>query len=326
LIDDHKMTTKIKYINNDSKVIGKLLEPLFYFDIFSYPLSASEILNFSKLSSDSNFSLSDLNSILDFLVDSKFIYCINGFYMLQSNPDCLAKRIENNNRATRFLKIADKMCGLMRRFPFVRAVFISGSLSKNVMPADGDIDYFIITKPNRLWICRTFLILFKKIFLFNSYKYFCVNYFVDDNMLEIEEKNRFTATEIATVLPLCGRELYLQFMNANQWIDEYYPDIKSRNVSQVMERNLSKTQRFFEFFLNGKFGDWLDTFFMNKTIRHWKIKFGDDIMPEDFEIGLKSKKNVSKHHPQLFQQKVIAAFNDRVSDFQKKHGIKLDII
>ena len=92
------MTTKIKYIKNDSKVIGKLLEPLFYFDIFSYPLSASEILNFSKLSSDSNFSISDLNSILDFLVDSELIYCIDGFYMLHRNPDCLAKRIENNKR------------------------------------------------------------------------------------------------------------------------------------------------------------------------------------------------------------------------------------
>ena len=112
-----------------------------------------------------------MNTMLDFLVDSSYIYSFDGFYMLHCNSECLNKRLENNKRATRFLKIARRMSSLMRRFPFVKAVFISGSLSKNVMPRDGDIDYFIITEPNRLWVCRTFLILFKKIFLFNSHKW-----------------------------------------------------------------------------------------------------------------------------------------------------------
>ena len=88
---------------------------------------------------------------------------------------------------------------------------ISGSLSKGYYDDDGDIDFFIITSPKRLWIARTFLILYKKIFLLNSRKYFCVNYFISSNALEIEEKNIFTATELTTLLPMFGNGSFHKF-------------------------------------------------------------------------------------------------------------------
>ena len=90
----------------------------------------------------------------------------------------------------------------IKRFPFVRAVFLSGELSKNISSDDGDIDFMIVTEKNRLWICRTLLTFFKKIFLFNQKKYLCINYFVDEEHLHLPKKNIFTATEIAHVKPL----------------------------------------------------------------------------------------------------------------------------
>ena len=54
---------------------------------------------------------------------------------------------------------------LISKFPYVEGVGISGSLSKGYYDDDGDIDFFIITSPKRLWIARTFLILYKKLFL-----------------------------------------------------------------------------------------------------------------------------------------------------------------
>ena len=69
------------------------------------------------------------------------------------------------------------------KFPFVAAVGVSGSLSKGYYDSDSDIDFFIITQHNRLWICRTLLMVYKKIFLLNSRKYFCPNYFISSEQL-----------------------------------------------------------------------------------------------------------------------------------------------
>ncbi|MEZ4965453.1 MAG: hypothetical protein R2791_09430 [Saprospiraceae bacterium] len=53
--------------------------------------------------------------------------------------------------------------------------------------------------------------------MLNSHKYFCVNYFVDTEHLEIEDKNLFTATETVTLLPLYGRDWYEGFYKALSW-------------------------------------------------------------------------------------------------------------
>lgn len=305
-------------------LIGQVLSPLFYFDIFSYPLTKQEILQFSNLSANTKLCAQELEPILDYLLHQKYLYQIENFYLLSYNPDWVLQRKENNKRAELFLARAQKMTRFMRCFPYVRAIFISGSLSKNVMPEDGDIDYFIVTQPNRLWVARSFLVLFKKIFLFNSHKYFCVNYFVDENCLEIEEKNRFTATEVATLLPLYGAEIYAEFWQKNRWIESYYPVVQQRCTKHLPPTKRTLSQRLVEPILNLKLGDWLDSFFMKKTIQHWNKKFGN-LHTEDFDIALKSRRNVSKHHPQLFQQRVIKAFEERVQNFENTHQINLEL-
>ena len=314
-------------LNNHHKssvppLVSQLLEPLFYYDIFSYPLTIEEILQFSKL--PVSVERSELDLILMDLVSKGRLFHIEGFFLLRNEPNWVKTRRENNKRAEQYKRRARRMIGLMTWFPYVRAVFISGSLSKNVMPRDGDIDYFIVTKPNRLWVTRTFLILFKKIFLFNSHKYFCVNYFVDEERLEIEEKNRFTATEIATIFPIYGKEIYAEFWKKNRWIAAFYPNVKQQNEADIIAQKRTIAQRLAETLLNLPIGDWLDVYCMKKTLRHWNKKF-ENMNPEEFEVALKSRRNISKHHPQRFQTKVLKAFEERVQGFEKEHGVELKI-
>lgn len=306
----------------DWKIVSRILEPLFYYDIFSYPLTVEEVHEFSCHKSSDKTLIKEVQEILEELVAKGYLYKIDQFYLLANRPNWVTSRRENNQRALRYLKRAKRMTQLMTFFPYVRGVFISGSLSKNVMPSDGDIDYFIVTKPQRLWVARTFLILFKKIFLFNSKKHFCVNYFVDEHLLEIEEKNRFTATEVATVLPMYGTQIYQDFWLANDWLENYYPNVKPRDLKQTLPEKQRWVQYLTEALLNTRLGDWLDLFFMKKTLKRWNIKF-EDMPVEDFNIALKSRRNVSKHHPRLFQQKVIKAFAERVQNFEQKHQIQL---
>ncbi len=69
--------------------------------------------------------------------------------------------------------------------------------------------------------------------------------------------------------------------------------------------------------LSGSFGDKLDTLFMNLTIKKWKSKF-KNLNEEALENAMRSRKYVSKHHPQQFQQLVLNKFNSNIALMEAK--------
>lgn len=296
------------------------LASLFYFQIFSHPLNFQELCLFNQSSIQDSLSF---KLFLEQMVKDRLLFKIDNYYLLENNKEWVLQRIENEERAERYLKKTKKVVHLIRRFPFVEAIFLSGSASKGVVSKGGDIDYFIMTKPGRLWITRTLLVLFKKIILLNSHRYFCINYLVDTNHLEIEEKNRFTATEITTLLPVFQTPHYKTFLESNQWVKNYYPNAKARKSLIPKSIPKSRIKTFLEYLLSGKMGEYLDIWAMQLSIKHWKKKF-NTMEDKHFKIALKSRSYVSKHHPQNFQDKVMKRFVKNITTFEKKHDFQFN--
>jgi hypothetical protein len=69
--------------------------------------------------------------------------------------------------------------------------------------------------------------------------------------------------------------------------------------------------RVVELALNGKLGDRLEKKCFELTLSSWEKKF-PDFSKEEFDLNLRSRKNVSKHHPRGFQQKVLLELNKRL--------------
>ncbi len=295
-----------------------LLKPILYFSLFQYPLTEEEIYSFSEAD-----SIESLKKELKDLVANKVIYKIDEFYLAENDESQIQRRLSGNQMAKDIHGKANSVSRFISKFPYVEGVGISGSLSKGYFDEEGDIDFFIITTPKRLWIARTFLILYKKLFLFNSKKYFCVNYFISTNSLEIEEKNRFTATELTTMLPMYGNGSFHDFYNENKWVTKYLPnktiDEGLSNLNTVKKPLFTKS---LESILNTNLGDWLDSFFLKMTYKKWKVKF-NKLEEKHFNIALKSTKNVSKHHPLNFQRKVIERLNDKYDELKESHNIHL---
>lgn len=292
-----------------------IFEAIAYFDVFEYPLTIDEILLYSKIE-----DIQELKAGLEYLLTSNLVYKLGDFYSISPNNEIAKLRLESEKRANLYTSQAKKKSKLIAKFPYVRAVFISGSLSKGVMPDDGDIDYFIITKTNRLWIARTLLILYKKLFLLNSRKYFCVNYFIGEDNLEIENKNRFTATEIITLMPMVNMELYNKFLEKNNWVDEFYIRRKQSSI-QPLQLKKSFLKYCFEPILNLNVGNRVDNYFLKITLKKWYAKFGE-MKEEDFKLAMKSTKNVSKHHPSNFQVKVLEMYSRRMDQLIEKSSIQ----
>lgn len=294
------------------------LKPLLYFSLFQYPLTEAEIFAFSE-----GTSKEKVKAELDDLVRDQIIFFIDGFYLCDNNPANIKRRISGNKMAENIHIKANKVSKFISKFPYIEGVGISGSLSKGYYDDEGDIDFFIITSPNRLWIARTLLILYKKLFLLNSKKYFCVNYFISSNSLEIDEKNRFTATELVTLMPMYGNGSFRDFYKQNTWVHRFLPN-KTISEGLVNMNPVTKPlfSRLTEKALNNKLGEKLDAFFLKITYKKWKIKF-NNMEERHFNIALKSTKNVSKHHPLNFQRKVIDRLNNKYDELKKKHNIYL---
>lgn len=277
------------------------LECLAYFDVFNHPLSARELLKFCA---DGEVTEAQLLTSLNQLVAEQVVFYHDGHFALKPAEQLVRRKSEGALAAAKALPKAISVGRFIGRFPFVCGVGISGSLSKGYFDSESDFDFFIITSPGRLWLARTLLIAFKKLFLANSRKYFCVNYFIDTDHLLIPDQNLYTATELVTLVPAYNQPLFNEFFRQNSWargfLPNAYPLSSAGSVTQCPPSSL------LEKLLPNALSNWLDVRFQRLTMRRWKKKFGT-MGVDDFEIAMRSRRYVSKHHPHHFQAKVLAA-------------------
>jgi predicted nucleotidyltransferase len=166
--------------------------------MFDYPLTYSEIFLFLE----NKYRQSEFSEALNSLVFNKMIFQFDKYYSLKNDYGLIARRNKGNEKAAELIKKAKEVGRLLIKFPYVRGVGISGSLSKNFADNKSDIDLFIITKKNRLWVARSFMHCFKKLtFLMNKQHHYCMNYYIDEEQLQIVEKNIYTAIEVGTLIP-----------------------------------------------------------------------------------------------------------------------------
>ena len=297
----------------DSELENAILRTLSYFDIFNYPLKVSEVYNFLPMRA----SKSEVEQMLTKMSDEKQIMRKQDLYSVQFDHSLFDRRIKGNLLADSLLPDITAKAKLIFKFPFVRAVMASGSFSKNFMDEKSDFDFFIVCAPQRVWVSRMLLVFYKKLFLKNSHRYFCINYFIDESSHEIDEKNIFTATELGTVLPLTGYKHYAQLMSANRtWMLRNFPNYQQRTSSDAEPRNgLIKivSEKIIDIF-----GDQLNQWFKLITLNRWKKIYGNTYASADFNVAFKSTDNVSKNHPRNFQKRIIEEFQARVNGLSKK--------
>jgi hypothetical protein len=243
---------------------------------------------------------------------------MDDLYSLKFDFSIFDRRLKGNLLADSLLPHIRQKADLIFQFPFVRAVMASGSFSKNFMDEKSDFDFFIVCAPKRIWISRMLLVLYKKVFLKNSHRHFCVNYFIDESNLGIDEKNIFTATELATVLPLAGFNHYERLLAANQdWMFQTFPNFQSRLSSNECNRD-GVFKFIFEKSINVFFGDTLNRWFKQLTINRWRKTYAHLYSASDFNVAFKSTESVSKNHPRNFQKRIIEEFQARVNRLAKK--------
>jgi predicted nucleotidyltransferase len=289
-------------VEAETGIRESILTALRYFHVFKFPLYLEEIRKYAGTPA----GIDDIKTGISRLVAERQVFVHDDLYMLDDNAQHAIKRKLSSEKAALRMVEARRSANVIARFPFVKAVCVSGSLSKGYADDRSDIDLFIITAKNRLWICRTLLHIFKKFtFLNNKQHSYCMNYFLDESRPAIEEQNIFTATEIATLIPVYEEGQYSALMEANkEWVAGFFPNFQiAGNSVETSVRN----RKIVEAFFNIAFPGMLNYFLMQLTDKWWRLKWRRKNYPaEDYELAMKTRWYVSKNHPANYQKKILA--------------------
>jgi hypothetical protein len=201
-----------------------ILHTLAYADVFDYPLTAPEI---HRYLTGVKTSIEEVSQTLN---DEKFgngpIVRMGDYFTLRGRERNVETRLRRKSASERWWKDAKFYGRILASLPFVRMVTVTGSLAMDNLEARADIDYFVVTKPGRLWTCRAMSLLIVRLAKLRSVN-LCPNYFVSENALALEDYSLYTAHELAQMIPLYGKSIYNEMRRLNLWTDRYLPNAQN---------------------------------------------------------------------------------------------------
>lgn len=297
-----------------------LLSTLSYFDFFRYPINNNELLQFLPVKSTEQ----EISEAMSFLLARDIVQSYEGYYGINCNKELVERRIQGNIYAQKRLKKAKAIANFLGNFPFVDAVCISGSLSKNFSTKDGDLDFFIITAKNRLWIARSLMHLFKKLtFVAGAQHSFCMNYYLSSESLSVQPQNVFTAIEIATLKPAFIKKGLKDLHDTNcNWVKEHLPNVVFNKNSNDGQHNKWLPTRLFEQLIDLK-GDSINRSMFNFTKRKWISKWqrkGYDVNTclKCMDIHYNTPLNVPRNLPDIILQKHQSLLNSILEKYEQE--------
>lgn len=296
-----------------------IISTLRYYSLFTYPLLSSEIHRFLSI----KVSLKELELVLEQMLLNKEVYISSaGFYSVEDQKLWTDRRLKGNLLAEDLLQKSYTYIRKIVQFPFVKSVAISGSLSKYYTDKDGDIDYFIITDKNRLWIARTLLHIFKKTtFIRKNEHYYCMNYFVDETALEIDQKNVYSAIETVTLIPVFNQKIISELKLENKnWVQKFLPNEDFKEDTRfIIKSEKYRWKHTIERIIELFGADKLNLKLMKLTDSKWRKKWERKSYPMDkYDQAFFTTPNISKNHPANYQSQILTALKSESKTDLKK--------
>jgi len=172
-------------LNNDQDLVLSIKKVIVFFDLFDCPLTPNEIFNHL----DKKYPLVDIINVLDTL--KNYFDNDNGLFFLKGRQDLVALRQHRYNYAVRKLKIAKRYAKIFAIFPFVKVVTLANVIGAFNMRDEGDIDLFIISSKNRIWLSRFFCaglakILNKRPTQEHKRDKLCLSFYISEDSLNLD--------------------------------------------------------------------------------------------------------------------------------------------
>jgi hypothetical protein len=197
-----------------------IVQAVAYADVFDYPLTADEVHRYLIGAAANRATVRNILS--NGRLVPEVLSRSGRYFTLAGREAAIETRRARAAPAAEFWHKAVRYGRLIGSLPFVRMVAVTGALAMDNL-ADDDIDYLVVTEPGRLWLCRALVVGVVRTAALRGTE-LCPNYFLSEQALELEERNLFTAHEVAQMVPLAGMATYQRLRNLNRWTDTYLPN------------------------------------------------------------------------------------------------------
>lgn len=274
-----------------------VFKTLIYADIFKFPLTIDEIWLY--LISPKAYTKKDVKEAVLRLLEQRKIFRHKVYYGLEEKSEIYTKRERNSHIHKNKIKIAEMTALELSYIPSLLFVGISGGVSVGNAGESDDIDFFIVSKKNTIWVTRLLCILkLKKLGLLrgrndkNVKDKICLNMFVTEDFLKVPVKKQdlYIAHEISQLLPLVSKEnIYEKLVLENIWTRDFLPNFKQRKFFSNTKIKKNEFSIFYHFPLS-VLAKVLQKFYMNT--HHTNETISDNILafhPNDYrKIALSS--------------------------------------
>lgn len=180
-------------------------------------------------SGQSTPSLSELRDALTAELSDRVIGR-NGLYSLQECARHSELRLEKYRRSMALLRKARRWARGLAYVPYVEAAALSGSVAQINAGPESDIDLFIIVRPGRVFLARFLVSVYFQIFGGRRHGgeiagKFCLNHYVAEGSVLIQDRNLYTAQEYSGLIPVFGEKFLQKFWEDNAgWIGQFVVD------------------------------------------------------------------------------------------------------
>ncbi len=221
-----------------------ILSTLAFFSLYELPISSKRL---HELLLDCRSSLHEVEMVLEVMASDNTIYRTGNLYSLKSWKafDLRDRQVEISKK---WYKI-DRYFNLLALLPFVDMVSVINSLAIGTSDRDSDIDFFVVTKKNRLYFVRSVIIvLFRLLGVYKTRQKirdrFCFGFFVSNDSLNLQHlllkpTDPYFLFWLASMRPVTGGQEYWQLMQENNWLTHRFPNfMATTRLATAKEPNI----------------------------------------------------------------------------------------
>lgn len=215
-----------------------ILRTICYYDVFDYPLTGGEIWRWLYRRAEDTMPTDhqSVQSACDALVTLGNLVKEKEWYVLPGRQQLIQLRAERfvlGQKKWRRVKSAARFCEVI---PYVKMVAVCNTLAIDNARAESDMDVFIVTSPERMWLARAMVTGIVNLLGYrrhgtNITDRVCLSFYVTAQSLDVEPLKisvghedpylRFWATQI---VPLMDDGIYEKFQKHNAWVASRLPN------------------------------------------------------------------------------------------------------
>lgn len=279
--DKQQNNTGSQSYNNPTQ--QAILDTLRYRQIFGSPMTLFQLWAYLLIDKGTNIT-SEKTGVKQFIKELNDLVAVgkvtrqNDFYALETIDHTEVE--QRRKRTEKLLVQAHQSARYLKQIPWIEMVAVTGSVAAFNASEQSDIDILVVTKSNRLFLSRLFLVSTLKLLgvYWDAQKpagTVCPNILLTSKNLTWDAKNQnlYTANEIALLYPLFFRHnCYFDFLKQNAWANKYLPNLAIVGAKAPAAKHQSL----------GKFVDLLEYAIMKIQISHMKNKKTTEVVSKNF--------------------------------------------